>query len=124
MKGEVKSPKKSAAVYTTATKKPPATKTPPTKMPLTITAGRKYTNWKQEPGKSKLARSVEAKLTGLDTQLAVGNIIIPDGTLQYHVRYAKYEANNNGVSLIFHEGETKMFTTKLYRVNIQQLIPL
>ena len=71
-----------------------------------------------------MARSVEAKLTGLDTQLEVGNIIIPDGTLQYHVRYAKYEANNNGVSLIFHEGETKMFTTKLYRVNIQQLIPL
>ena len=96
MKGEVKSPKKSAAVYTTATKKPPATKTPPTKMPLTITAGRKYTNWKQEPAKSALDRSVEAKLTGLDPQLAAGEIIIPDGNLRDHVRYAKYEAKKKG----------------------------
>ena len=58
-------------------------------MPLQRTAGRKYTNWKQEPVKSALARDIEEKLKGLDPQLTAGEIIIPYGTLRDHVRYAK-----------------------------------
>ena len=50
-------------------------------MPPPITAGRKYTNWKQEPVKYALARAVEAKLKGLNNQLASGEIIIADESL-------------------------------------------
>ena len=70
----------------------------PTTIPLPRTAGRNYTNWKQEPAKSALEHAVEAKLKGLDPQLATGEIIIPDGNLQYHVRYTKDEAKKRGVS--------------------------
>ena len=69
-------------------------------MPPPRTAGRKYTNWKQEPAKSALARAVEAKLKGLDPQLAAGGIIIPDRNLQDHVRYAGDKANKRGLSSI------------------------
>ena len=81
MKGEGEASTKSSAASTAVTKKAPATNPPPTTMLPPITAGRKYTNWKQEPSKYALARDVEAKLKILDTQLAEGEIIIPDGTL-------------------------------------------
>ena len=58
-------------------------------MPPPITAGRKYTNWIQDPAKSALARAVEAKLKVLDPQLSVREIIITDGNLRDHVIYAK-----------------------------------
>ena len=77
MKGSGKAPTKAAAASTAATKLPPKT------------AGRKYTNWKQEPAKYILACAVEGKLKGLDPQLAAEVIIIPDGTLRDHVRYTK-----------------------------------
>ena len=94
-----------------------------------ITSGRKYTNWKQDPTKSALARDVEAKLKGIGRQLSAGEIIIPDGTLQDHVRYTKDKAKKRGVQLIiylkyFAQGETKTLTTELDRVYIQQLITL
>ena len=98
-------------------------------MPPPRTAGRKYTNWKQETAKYALARSVEEKLKGLDQQLSVGEIIIPDVNLRDHVRYAKDEAKKMGVSSIiylkyFTRGETKTLTTELDLVYIQQLITL
>ena len=96
IKGKRKAPTKSAAASTAAIKKSPKTKPP------TITAGRKYTNWKQDPAKSALECDVEEKLKGLDTQLASGEIIITDGSLQDHARYAKGEANNMWVSLIIY----------------------
>ena len=89
IKGKGKSPTKAAAVSTAATKKPSAKNPPPTTMSPPRTAGRKYTNWKQETAKSAMARAAEAKLKILYPQLLAGGIIIPDGTLQYHVRYAK-----------------------------------
>ena len=74
-------------------------------------------------------RADEAKLKGLDPQLAAGEIIIPDGTLRDHVRYAKDEANKRGVSSIiylkdFARGETKTITTELDRFYIHKLITL
>ena len=98
MKGREKAPTKAVDASTTATKKTTSTKPPPKTMPLPRITGRNYTNWKQEPDKSALACSVEAKLKGLDPQLSAGEIIIPDGTLQDHVRYAKNKANKRGVS--------------------------
>ena len=47
--------------------------------PKKITRKNKYKNWKVEPFKSALARAVEAKLKGLDPQLAAGEIVIPGG---------------------------------------------
>ena len=97
MKAEGKAPTKSASASTGSTKKPTATKPPPTTMPPPRTAGRKYTNWKQEPAKYALARAVKAKLKVLDTQLSAGEIIFPDGTLQDHVKYAKNKSKKRGV---------------------------
>ena len=97
MKGRGKAPTKAADASTYATKKPTSIKSPPKTMPPPRTAGRKYTNWKQESDKSSLDCSVEANLKGLDPQLSTGEIIIPDGTLQDHVRYAKDKAKKRGV---------------------------
>ena len=129
MKGEGKAPTKAAAVYNAATKNPPAKKPPPKTIPLPRTVDRKYTNWKQEPAKSALACAVEAKLKGLDPQLTAWGIIIPDGTFQDNVRYAKYETKKRRVSSIiylkyFARGETKTLTTELDRVYTQQSITL
>ena len=77
------------AAFTSATNKPPAIKPPPTTMYPPRTAGRNYTNWKLKPAKYALSRSIKAKLKVLDPQLASGGVIIPDGNLQDHVRYAK-----------------------------------
>ena len=98
MKVRGKAPTKVADASTTATKKTKSTKLPPKTMPLPRTKSRKYTNWKQEPDKSALACSVEAKIKGLDPQLSAGEIIIPDGTLQDNVRYAKDEAKKRGLT--------------------------
>ena len=98
MKGRGKAPTKAAAAPTSATKKPTSTNSPPKTMSPPRNEGEKYTNWKQEPNKYALAGDIEAKLKGLDPQLSAGDIIIPDGTLQDHVRYAKNKANKRGVS--------------------------
>ena len=129
MKEKGKSPTKAAAASTDTTKKHPATKPPPITMPPPRTSGRKYTSCKHEPAKSALAHAVEAKIKVLDTQLSAGDIIIPDGTLQYYVRYAKEKAKKRGVSLIvylkdFTRGGKIMLTNELDRVYIQQLITL
>ena len=83
MKGKGKAPTKVAAASTAATKKNPSTKPPPTTMPMQRTAGRKYTNWIQNPSKYALACTVEEKLKVIDTQLSEGGFIIPDETLRY-----------------------------------------
>ena len=129
MKGEGKEPTKVVAASTTETKKPPAIKPPPTTMPLPKNVGRMYTNWKQEPAKFALARSIEVKLKVLDPQLEAGDVIIPDRTLLYHVRYSKEEAKKRGVSFIIYlnysaRGKTKTLTAELDRIYIQQLITL
>ena len=59
MKGKGKTPTEVEDASTAATKKPPATNPPPTTMLQPGTAGTKYTNWKQDPTKSELARAVE-----------------------------------------------------------------
>ena len=102
IKGKGKAPTKSASTSTAAKKKTPATNPLPTTVYPPITAVRKYTNWKQDPEKSALAHDVEAKLKGLDPKLSAGEIIIPYGTLRDHVRYAKEETKNRGVSLIIY----------------------
>ena len=91
-----KAPTKSAAASTATTKKPPATKPPPTTMPPPRTTDSNYINWKQDPVRSALARDVEEKLKGLDTQLAEVDIIIPDKTLRDHVMYIKYKVKKSG----------------------------
>ena len=74
--------------------------------------------------------SVEAKVRGLDPQLAAGETIIPCGTLRDHVKYATEEAKKKGVSAIVYlsdferSKETKMLTTVLERLYIQELITL
>ena len=89
-----KAPMKEASASTYATKKPQAKNPPPTTILPPRTAGRNYTKWKQQPNKSVLAHTVEEKLKVLDTQLAAGGVIIPDGTLRDHWRYTKGEAKN------------------------------
>ena len=98
-------------------------------MPPPRTEGRKYNNCKQEPDTSVLDRDVNTKLKRLDPQLEVGEVIIPDGTLRYHVRYATNKAMKRGLSSIiylkyFTQGKTKTLTTELYRVYIEKLITL
>ena len=67
-------------------------------MPPPRTAGREYNNCKQDPDTSVIDRAVNTKLKRLDPQLAVGEVIIPDGTFLDHVRYTKDEAKKRGVS--------------------------
>ena len=86
MNGKGRLPTKAESASTAATNKYTETNHTPTTIPLPRTVGRKYTNWKHDPTKSAPARAVEAKLKGLDPQLSVGEIIIPDGTLRDHVR--------------------------------------
>ena len=129
MEGGGEEPTKASAASTAEKKKPTAINPPPTTMPPSRTVSRKYTNWKHEPAKYLLARAVESKPKGLDPRLAAGDIIIPYGNLQDHVRYAKDKANIRGVSSIiymkdFTRGETKTLATELDRVYIQQLITL
>ena len=69
MKGRGKAPTKAADASIAATKKPTLTKPPPKTMAPPGTAGRKYTNWKQDSDKSALACSGEAKIKKLDPQL-------------------------------------------------------
>ena len=115
-KGKGKAPTKSASSSTSETKKTPATNPPPKKIPPPRTSGRKYANWKQDTVKSVLVRSVEAKLKVLDTQLSAGGVIIPDGTLQDHVRYAKEKSKKRGLSSIT--------TWRISRERKQKLSPL
>ena len=91
-----KAPTKSAATSTATTKKPPETKPPPTTISPPRTIDSNYINWKQDPVRSALARDVEEKLKGLDTQLAEVDIIIPDKTLRDNVMYIKYKVKKSG----------------------------
>ena len=100
-KGEGETPTKEAATSTAETKKHPVTKTPPTTMSLPIYVGSKYTNSKQDHAKYALTSVFEVKLK-LDSQLAAGDIIISDGTLQDHVRYYKDEVKKRRVSSIIY----------------------
>ena len=90
----------------------------------------KYSNWKVEPFKSALARAVEEKLTGLEPQLSVGDIIIPGGTIRDCIKSIKAEAADMGVSSLLYlkdscrTEKTKMMTSKLDCDYIQEQITL
>ena len=100
------------------------------KPPPSTARSKKYISWKTEPGKSALARAVEAKLKGLDPQLAAGVIVIPRQTLDNHVRYAKEAAKKmGGLDTLYlndfsGKEDNNMLTTKLDRVYLQELIAL
>ena len=59
--------------------------------PKPTTRKSKDNNWKVEPFKSALDRAAEAKLKGLDPQLAAGDIIIPGGTFWDRIKSVKAE---------------------------------
>ena len=93
--------------------------------PKPTTRKSKYNNWKAEPFKSALACAFEAKLKGLDPQLASGYIILPGGTIQDRIKSVKAEAEKLVVSSLLylkdlcHTEKTKMLTSGLDRDYIQ-----
>ena len=120
----------SAAATTRATAASTTMAKAGTKPPASTAPSRKYISWKTEPGKSALVRAVEAKLKGLDPQLAAGVIVIPRQTLDKHIRYAKQAAKKmGGLDTLYLKDFTRkeencMLTTELDRVYLQELIAL
>ena len=111
-----------------ASKNTRATYSNPSPKPTTLKS--KYNNWKVEPFKSSLARAIEAKLKGLDPQLAAVDIILPGGTIRDSIKSTKTEAENLGVSSLIYlkdlccTDKTKMMTPELDCDYIQELITL
>lgn len=121
--------RKHSAAASKPARSPYAKSTPPE--PKKLESKRNYYNWSVEPFKSALARAVEAKLRGGDSQLAAGDVIIPPATLRRRVKEVKQAAAEEGKDSIIYlkdfqrqKEDARTLTCDGDRDYLQQLITL
>lgn len=77
-----------------------------------------YSDWTSEPFKSALNRAVIAKMQGLEPQLAVGEVIIPQSTLRRAV--GKFEKEKAELVLVDDNNEEYAYLARFNRASVKE----